>query len=181
MILQNSSYTTTDVLAVIGAVTGTVGTILALAALGWDIYKWKTTGVPKLRIRASGPMISNDPGDRQQYISIRVTNVGDKPTTLTGLTYRYYKHKPSRFRKTQSEEQGFFNLFVITPPPLPFKLEVGSEWSHLLVLHGSTEEKARSGYFFIEIEDTTPTSSLKFARTRLELNSPPASASRKSR
>ena len=41
--------TTTDVLAIIGAVTGITGTLLAMGALIWDFYKWRYSE----RVRAS--------------------------------------------------------------------------------------------------------------------------------
>jgi hypothetical protein len=48
--LQEKALTTTDILAIIGTITGTIGTIAGLTALGWDFYKWRRSTTPRLKV-----------------------------------------------------------------------------------------------------------------------------------
>jgi hypothetical protein len=48
----NTGLTTIDVLAIIGAVTGVIGTIAGVAALAWDYYKWRYSERVQLKVTA---------------------------------------------------------------------------------------------------------------------------------
>src|SRR4051812_48329334 len=85
------------------------GAIISTAVLAWDVYKWRKTGHPKLVVRANGNLQDAHSNNPQKYIAIKVTNVGDKPTTLALITFRYYKSKPRKWRKQKAEQRGFFN------------------------------------------------------------------------
>ena len=69
------------------------GAFVATFVLLWDIYKWKMSG-PKVSFSASADWqlvaVPFEPGDRD-YISVHVTNAGDRPTTITNLGFRWYK------------------------------------------------------------------------------------------
>lgn len=140
----------------------------------FELYKWATAG-PKLRVRASGPMISTDRSDKGQYLSVRVSNVGSAATTLNAVTYRYFKKKPWRITTKKPGEQAFFNPFKGNPAQLPLKLEVGSEWGYVLPLNADVEKMARNGCLYIEIEDSTTNKATKHARCRLVLTKPKVS------
>lgn len=168
--MQTETKTWTDTLAILGAITGVIGTVAGLGALIWDFYKWKTSGRPRLRISASGPMVSTDPRDKDEYISITVTNYGDRATTISALAFRYWKKKPSRLWKTKPDQRGLINTLAIQPSPLPKKLDVGEVWTHLHPLGDDTKTMAQQGYFFLEIEDAYSKNALKFAKTRLVLS-----------
>jgi hypothetical protein len=64
--------TTTDIIAWLGAITGTL-------ALGWDIYKWRQDGV-RLAVEAVTFGI-----DRPEGITFTICNRGGKPTTLSEI------------------------------------------------------------------------------------------------
>ncbi len=146
------------------------GALLSTALGLFEIYKWKRSG-PRLRVQASGPMISMDKFDKNQYVSIRISNIGDAPTTLSLLTYRFFKQNPKwRWKKSKADERGMFNVLRNQSSPLPHRLEVGAEWTYVLELSSSVEKMAKEGYFFIEIEDSTTATSLKYARCRLLLS-----------
>jgi hypothetical protein len=158
--------------------TGTITLVIAIwgavlsTALGvWDFYKWKSSG-PKLRITATGPMISSDKSDRSKYLSVRVTNVGTAATTLTGITYRYFKTKPKTWKKAKADELGILNLLHKRTSAVPHKLEPGDEWTHIFILTASVEEKARNGYFYLEAVDSVTENALKFGKTLLKLSEP---------
>lgn len=86
MAVQQSALTATDVLAIIGAVTGITGTLLALGALIWDFYKWRYSERVRLRVWAT-PGFANTANPHELLISISVTNVGKIPTTLKAVIF----------------------------------------------------------------------------------------------
>jgi hypothetical protein len=144
------------------------GAVVSTAVLAWDVYKWRKTGHPKLVVRANGNLQDAHSNNPQKYIAIKVTNIGDKPTTLVLITFRYYRTKPNRWRKNKSEQRGLFQPLRATAD-LPYKLDVGSEWSCIVYQTEELEKMATEGYFYIEAEDTSTSKSLKFSRSRLLL------------
>ncbi|MFW1369052.1 hypothetical protein ACEWAA_22475 [Vibrio parahaemolyticus] len=64
------------------------GAIVASIVLIWDVYKWKTDG-PKLNVLLAPNMKTfGDPErDDMTWVSITVTNVGSRPTTLKKCRY----------------------------------------------------------------------------------------------
>jgi len=91
------------------------------------------------------------------------------PTTLGLIALRYFKSKPRKWRKQKAEQRGFFNPRNPTAP-LPYKLEVGAEWSGVVEQTPEIERMSREGYFYIEAEDSSTSTSLKNARGRLLLD-----------
>ncbi|MGH9928234.1 MAG: hypothetical protein ACREA9_03290 [Pyrinomonadaceae bacterium] len=144
------------------------GAVISTAVLAWDIYKWRRTGHPKLLVRANGNLQDADSNNPQKYVAMDVTNVGDKATTLALMTFRFYKTKPRRWRTQLADTRGLINPSRPTAP-LPYKLDVGSRWSGLIFQTDEIEKMARTGYFFVEAEDTATQKASKFARGRLVL------------
>lgn len=142
------------------------GAAIATAVLAWDIYKWKRTGRPKLNVSVSTNMQMAGSSNPQKYLVFRVTNNGDKPTTLAVITYRFYESKPSRWRTSRSKGRGLFNPGNATTP-LPYKLEVGEVWSGTAFQTPDIEKMAREGYLYIEVEDSSTLNFKKNARVRL--------------
>lgn len=146
------------------------GAIISTAVLAWDVYKWLKTGHPRLLLSAHGNFEQVQSNSAQKLIVVRVTNDGDKPTTISLITYRYYETKPSKGHKQQPKERGLFNQPIWTTSQLPYKLDVGVEWSGTFLQTEEIERMAKHGYFYIEVEDTsTKASALKNTRTRLLL------------
>ena len=80
----NISLTGTDIVAWWGAIVATV-------VLIWDIYKWKTSGpILKFEVSPYTRIIGDPTRESKKYISANVTNIGDRPTTLTNLVLQYY-------------------------------------------------------------------------------------------
>ncbi|MFL6211185.1 MAG: hypothetical protein ACJ74W_20215 [Pyrinomonadaceae bacterium] len=142
------------------------GAIVSTVVIVWDVYKWRKTGHPKLIVRANGNFQDAHSVNPQKYIAIKITNVGDKPTTLSLITFRYYKTKPSKWRKQEADKRGFFQP-LRPSAPLPYKLEVGTEWSAMIYQTEELEEMAREGYFYVEAEDTSTLNAIKNSRSRL--------------
>lgn len=60
------------------------GAGIATLILFWDIYKWIISG-PKFSFRVSSNMkfFGDLKRDDQTYVTIRATNKGDRPTTIS--------------------------------------------------------------------------------------------------
>lgn len=143
----NISASTTDIVAWWGAIIATV-------VLAWDIYKWKTSGA-KIRLLVSSGMSLYGGGvqDENTYITFRVTNVGDRPTTITTIAGKHYKNMWAKLRNKVTQ------AFVIPNPTfnhqhLPHMLEVGQEWMGGAEQTSDIEEMAKNGYLFIEVYDS---------------------------
>ena len=104
-----------------GAASGTL-------AVAWEVFRWHRSG-PRLEVAASPNMQYITPGvsiDETLYINVVVTNVGDKPTTLThfcGHTYRNW------FDRIRGKREKAFVVNTGPESPIPHKLEVGERWS----------------------------------------------------
>lgn len=117
--------TSTDVLAIVGAVTGTIGTLLALAALGWDFYKWRYAERVQLEVIANPGMVSTD-NPNEKLIMVRVTNIGKVSTTIKLLSLHGFDSKKA-LRKRNGQNVAVAHLPMYCPP-LPHKLSPGEEW-----------------------------------------------------
>lgn len=106
----------------VGATTGTL-------ALAWEIYTWWRSG-PQLKLQVNGNMklwneISGE--SPETYISIKVINRGDAPTTLDGLYLHTYKNILWWAFRRPEKDAYFINP---TPPSsiLPFVIDPGRIW-----------------------------------------------------
>src|SRR5438132_12326882 len=84
------------------------GAIIATTVLVWDVYKWRKTRQVQLSVRANGNLQDAHSQDPRRYISITVTNNGDRPTTLGLVTFRCCESEFSKRKKNQPEQRGFF-------------------------------------------------------------------------
>jgi hypothetical protein len=121
--VDNSNESTlTTIVAIWGAVAGSI-------ALAWDFYKWRISG-PKIIIEAAdGNKIFSTMGalDNKTYVTVRVINRGDKPTTLDRIAVQTYKNH-SWFHKFISRPISNYHVIPITNQQLPFKLESSVIW-----------------------------------------------------
>jgi len=103
------------------------GAIVASLVLAWDIYKWKNQG-PQLTMRLSPHMkVIGDPTrEGITWITITVSNIGDRPTTIKGVGFEYYKNWFHRLRCHVDESAVFPN--PSNNFPLPRVLNPGDEW-----------------------------------------------------
>ncbi|UJJ51997.1 MULTISPECIES: hypothetical protein [Rhodanobacter] len=106
------------------------GASIATAVLGWDIYKWATSG-KRLSVRAQPNM--QEAGDRSdtKNILVEVINRGGKLTTLTHLAFYSYKSIFHRLARKRNQHVG------LVPRPgggqgLPYELEPGKRWCGLV-------------------------------------------------
>ncbi|MBS1770033.1 MAG: hypothetical protein JSS77_10250 [Acidobacteria bacterium] len=144
-----SGLTTTDVLAIIGAVTGIVGTIAGVSALVWDYYKWRHSERVRLTVLATPGFVStSDPYTK--YIHISVTNVGKIPTTIKLLSFHGFDSK-----KHLKSRRGHHVSLVMTLGygTLPVRLNPGDDWIGGIRQDQFVEYQAYK-YFYVQIEDT---------------------------
>ena len=103
-----------------------VGACSGIASLAWNIYTKMTSG-PRLKITAISGMKQwpPPPGD-PTYLSVIVRNTGTATTTLTNLSLHIYDSYWKRKRQKASSTVVVVNFIN---GKIPFKLEVGSEWT----------------------------------------------------
>jgi hypothetical protein len=143
--------TLTDVLAIIGAITGTTGMIAGLTALGWDYYKWRYAERVQLKVTAiPGYVTDRDP--LKKLIMVSVTNVGKIPTTIKLLSLHGFNTKAE-----QKKPRGKKVSIVLNPlyAQLPIKLNSGDDWvGYLLQNEENLGRYDEFEHFIIQIEDT---------------------------
>ena len=133
----------TDVVAWVGALTGTAG-------LAWDIFKWHKSG-PRLVVTTNLQLIQLVPLPGTpvvQRIAVCVHNRGSAPTTLTALSFEYWPSTRSRLLRRAPET--FYAPLPWTDPPAP--LEPGGEWTTFVVPNAIVERARTSGILMCLIE-----------------------------
>lgn len=142
---------TTDVLAIIGAVTGIIGTIAGLAALGWDFYKWRYSERVRLKVTAT-PNFVTTINPHKKLIWVTVTNIGKIPTTIKLLSLHGFD------TKAELKKRNGKDLSIIMNPlhgQLPVRMNPGDDWGCGFTQDGEDIEKYYEyNHFIIQIEDT---------------------------
>lgn len=126
-------------MAWIGAITGSLALLL-------EGYKWFRSG-PRLLVRANPNMKLMPPDPHypadQLYLTIWVSNAGDRNTTLTTIGFTYYKSKwkacLSKFRTVLPDKTWVANF-----SDLPRQLDIGTEYCRSLP-HGEPVEIGKKG------------------------------------
>lgn len=134
----------TDIAAWAGAVSG-------FTALCWDFYKWKTAG-PKL-VATVTPGVAKVP-DRDKnarYLVASVQNRGTSPTTLTNMALAVYESWLSRMQLKRTK--AFVAYQPSTAQPLPYKLDVGAQWTGVVKQDAELELLINSGNLWCEFYD----------------------------
>lgn len=129
---------TTDLVAWIGASTG-------VASLIWNIYSKITANRPKLVVKAYANLVQMPPPPKNpRFLRITVQNNGTAPTTITNVEFfkmisgwkrlLYKLHLKKRSEGMHAVLNGYRG------PQIPYKLDVGSEWSGLMEQDASFED-----------------------------------------
>lgn len=109
--------------------TAVYAAIVATFVLVWDIVKWAMQG-PNLRVEVQSGMRlygGGVPNDRT-YVVLRVTNRGDRPTTITNMGYLLYRDD---WVAKVNRNGTMFKAIVPDPSPnqpLPYTLAPGAQW-----------------------------------------------------
>ncbi len=143
--------TPTDVLAIIGAITGVIGTVAGIGALVWDFYKWRYSERVRLKVTAIPGFITKENSD-QKYISVSVCNIGKLPTTIKLISLHGFNNKK------ELKKRNGKRISIIRSPDfgqLPIRLNPGDDWTCLLRQDlGGIKEYLEFRHFIIQMEDT---------------------------
>lgn len=125
------------------------GAVVATLVLGWDVFKWRKTGVhihvsASPNMRTFGNVPNSDP-DRP-YVLVEVVNVGDRKIEITHLTGQYYTSRLQRLRRKNQQS------FVVIKPALatnfPCFLEPGERWLGGISQTPELEAFSRNGLLY---------------------------------
>lgn len=129
------------------------GAIVATGVLIWDVYKWKSSGARlRLKVQAGMKMLGDPAREQETWVTVRVTNVGNQPTTITTVGLRHYASWWDYVRRKPAKS------FIIPQPSLshqtlPHVLDVGQEWLGGAVQTCDIETMAEDGRLVIEVYD----------------------------
>ena len=135
----------TQTVAWIGATTGSL-------ALVWDIYKWLHTG-PKIDIEVRPNMVAY--GGLQYSmgkgakIMVEVTNLGDRPTTLTHLVGYQYASVLHKFLGRKAKR-----TIIIQDPQtgkIPDKIHPGDRWIGTIDQNEQVLRMAEDGALYLAV------------------------------
>jgi hypothetical protein len=120
--------------------------VVATAVAVWDVVKWKMQG-PNLEVEVQSGMklYGNGAPDENDYVVMRVTNRGDRPTTITNMAYLLYRDD---FVARWSRNSSSFAAIVPNPSqaqPLPFVLPPGAQWVGMGLEDAEIKQMAASG------------------------------------
>ena len=120
--------------------------VVATAVAVWDVIKWKMQG-PNLEVEVQSRMklYGGAVPDDREFIVMRVTNRGDRPTTITNMGYLLYRDD---FVARWSRSSSTFAAIVPAPSeaqPLPFVLAPGVQWVGMGEQDAELAHMARSG------------------------------------
>ena len=126
--------------------TAVYAAVVATAVAIWDVAKWKMQG-PNLEVEVQSGMklYGGAVTDERVFIVMRVTNRGDRPTTITNMGYLLYRDD---FVAKWSRNNNTFAAIVPRPSdaqPLPFVLAPGAQWVGMGEQDAEIAQKAGSG------------------------------------
>lgn len=129
------------------------GAILSSIVFLWNLYKWKIKGSRLLMWLEPNTRTFGDPaGEGKPWISVTVSNIGERPTVLQSLGMRYYAGWSQRLRN-----QPEISIVFPNPShnfPLPRLLKPDDHWAGMISQdtaenHASLEELSRTGHVMI--------------------------------
>jgi hypothetical protein len=89
--------------------------------------------------------VNRPPYEGKTLIVVNVTNYGDRPTTITCVSYFYFKGR--RFLRKKHPDKSAFAPNLNLAQPLPFELRPGVLWAGIDIQTPQIEEWATTGIF----------------------------------
>lgn len=132
------------------------GAILSSIVFLWNLYKWKVKAARLLMWLEPNTRAFGDPaGEAKSWISVTVSNIGERPTLLQSLGIRYYAGWLQRLRNQPEISVAFPNPSQNFP--LPRLLKPDDHWAGMIPQdtqdtvenHPSLEELSRTGHVMI--------------------------------
>jgi len=137
----NWKITLTDLIAFYAALVST-------SLLVFEIIKWFRSG-PQVTLDIQTNMkfinVPNISGDKT-FTVFKLTNNGDRATTVENIGYRYYKSGFHYWIRNHSE-QAIIPTGNTCFKPLPYVLEPGTTWEGLMDETIATKNYTRKGLF----------------------------------
>lgn len=127
------------------------GAAIATFVFFWDIYKWLHSG-PIINVTVLSNMqfvgYSTNIDKNKKFISVEVTNTGERKTTITHLVGFYYNSLLSKLlnKKTKS--------FIAIPSfgsTIPCSIEPGGRWIDGIEQTKEIEDMIQNGYLYFGI------------------------------
>ena len=134
--------TLTDLIAFYAAIVST-------SLLSFEIIKWYRSG-PQITFSIQSDMnIINVPNvsEEKTFTVFKLTNKGDRSTTIETIDYRYYKNKIHYYLRKSSMAAVIGNTGF---KPLPYVLEPGTNWLGVMDEIMATENYTKKGLFVFE-------------------------------
>lgn len=130
--------------------------VVATVVLVWDVVKWRSQG-PRLRLRTVVPAVivgrrSTKEVSTTTLATVTAVNVGDAPTTVTGLHLTYW---PSWWKRLL--RYGAEHMVVLDPAlsgsayGVPHELGRGQEWIGAASYDGEVKEMVEEGYLYFDV------------------------------
>lgn len=131
------------------------GAVIATVVFAWDIYKWKSAGA-KLRMSVSSGMLMtggksywNTESADKLHIVVRLSNIGDRPTTITHLAFLYF---PTWFSRLRGRPKHSFIAVNPNPgQPIPHEMKEGTIWIGTTDQTPDFEQYATEGHLIAQI------------------------------
>lgn len=102
--------------------------VVATAVLVWDVIKWRRAGA-RLKGTVTANMVTFGMGqmDDQAYVVIDVDNIGDRPTTISGVYLKGYANRWNELRE-KPEKQYVINSALQANYSIPYRFDVGANF-----------------------------------------------------
>jgi len=121
------------------------GAGIATLLLVWDIYKWLKSGpIISYTVSSNMKVFDGIEEDDKTFISVRVSNSGDRTTTITHMAFSFYN---SFFHKLIRKSKS--NIIISLPGrpnQLPFELKPGGIWDGAAIQDDNIEKMSIDGY-----------------------------------
>ncbi len=126
------------------------GAVISTLVFIWEVFKWIHRGpLVKLDMEILGNMkMFPKPPKDETFISVRVSNTGEIPITLTKLAFVHYRWWFKYFLNLKAEK-SFIVPQPISTMPIPYKLDTGSIWDGNILQNDEVNELYKTGYICI--------------------------------
>lgn len=130
------------------------GAGIATVVVLWDVFKWRQGRATQVRMTASPNMQEFIPGAGVQdgkFVSVEITNAGDRTTTLTNLCGFHYT---SWWHKRFNRQTRAFVVLDPAPGVIPYELEPGKRWMGRIGQTEELENWSRDGRLYVAVYHT---------------------------
>jgi hypothetical protein len=146
--------------------------VVATLVLAWDVVKYRRA-TSRLRIRATYNMQILSPGkglEPEKNVSLSVTNVGEKKTTITNVAMYCYKTFWDWLLRRESDL--LIVVRFVSDVPTPASLDVGDTWDGLFRQSEEVQAMLDSFRCYIGVQDMVKGKSVVVRIKRKKVDKP---------